>query len=263
MIVKFLDKFGKLVKSITSIGYLPVDVEPVKDSKHLSSSGAIANIGFSIAPEYTKKTYEANSYVMYGGVLYTNENAIGTAEDWNPAHWTQTTVAEMMAGAGNSGYKQVNLTFDSASTKTIPVGQKEEVHATCTIKSSDYVIIQLAEDCTDAVVLFERVNSTAPMGLKVMRGDTQIKCYGSGLVTHVSGTSYQNSDRVLLTTYIEEEHGSEIPMTPPTINEITLAEYGDILASVNELKVGQQMSMSGNGAWLLVVKGSYVMCLPE
>lgn len=44
MIVKFLDKFGKLVKSITSIGYLPVDVEPVKDSKHLLSSGAVAEI---------------------------------------------------------------------------------------------------------------------------------------------------------------------------------------------------------------------------
>lgn len=44
MIVKFLDKFGKLVKSITSIGYLPVDVEPVKDSKHLLASGAVAEI---------------------------------------------------------------------------------------------------------------------------------------------------------------------------------------------------------------------------
>lgn len=44
MIVKFLDKFGKLVKSITSIGYLPVDVEPVKDSKHLLTSGAVAEI---------------------------------------------------------------------------------------------------------------------------------------------------------------------------------------------------------------------------
>jgi len=51
MIVKFLDKFGKLVKSITSIGYLPVDVEPVKDSKHLITSGAVAEI----VPEGTSK----------------------------------------------------------------------------------------------------------------------------------------------------------------------------------------------------------------
>lgn len=52
MIVKFLDKFGKLVKSITSIGYLPVDVEPVKDSKHLITSGAVGEI----VPEGTSQS---------------------------------------------------------------------------------------------------------------------------------------------------------------------------------------------------------------
>lgn len=54
----------------------------------------------NIAPVYTNKTYEANSYVMHDGILYTNENAITTAENWTPAHWTQTTVAEMIAGVG-------------------------------------------------------------------------------------------------------------------------------------------------------------------
>ena len=44
MIVKFLDKFGKLVKSITSIGYLPVDVEPVEGSHHFVTSDALAKI---------------------------------------------------------------------------------------------------------------------------------------------------------------------------------------------------------------------------
>jgi hypothetical protein len=37
---------------------------------------------------------------MHDGVLYTNENTIGTAEDWNPEHWTRTTVAEMMTKIG-------------------------------------------------------------------------------------------------------------------------------------------------------------------
>lgn len=51
----------------------------------------------NIAPAYTNKTYEANSYVMHDGILYTNENAIAVAENWTPAHWTQTTVAEIFA----------------------------------------------------------------------------------------------------------------------------------------------------------------------
>lgn len=54
----------------------------------------------NIAPAYTNEVYAANSYVVHDGVLYTNENVISTAEDWNPTHWTQTTVAEMMARMG-------------------------------------------------------------------------------------------------------------------------------------------------------------------
>jgi len=50
----------------------------------------------NIAPAYTKRNYMAGSYVMHDGILYTNENAIGTAEDWNPEHWTWTTVAEII-----------------------------------------------------------------------------------------------------------------------------------------------------------------------
>lgn len=50
----------------------------------------------NIAPVYTNKTYEANSYIMHDGILYTNENAITTAENWTPAHWTETSVAEQI-----------------------------------------------------------------------------------------------------------------------------------------------------------------------
>lgn len=39
-IVKFY-KDGKKVKDITSIGYLPVDEDAVKDSRHLASSGSV------------------------------------------------------------------------------------------------------------------------------------------------------------------------------------------------------------------------------
>lgn len=59
MIVKFLDKFGKLVKSITSIGYLPVDVEPVEGSHHLVTSDALAKIApANVSPENPVMTAE-------------------------------------------------------------------------------------------------------------------------------------------------------------------------------------------------------------
>lgn len=69
------------------------------DLSYLISNTAVP-LDSSIAPEYTKKPYPANSFVMHDGILYTNENAIGTAEDWNPEHWTQTTVTEMMTKIG-------------------------------------------------------------------------------------------------------------------------------------------------------------------
>ena len=53
-----------------------------------------------IAPPYTKKTYPANSLVYYynysqkTAFIYYNPNAIETAENWNPNHWTRTTVAD-------------------------------------------------------------------------------------------------------------------------------------------------------------------------
>ena len=261
MIVKFLDKFGKLVKSITSIGYLPVEVEPVKDSKHLLSSGAVANIGSSIAPNYTKTTYPANSYVMQGGVLYTNENAIGTAEDWNPAHWTQTTVAEMINNAGR--YKQVNLTFGQNDPKTIPVGQKEEVYAQCWIKNSDDVVIQLADDCTDAVLELNRTNASAPHSFKVKKGTTEIGYYGGQIVTGIFASQYIDSNKVMLTTNTEEgEHGSVVPVPPASFSEIELANDYALIDSVTAYKTIDKISGVGSGRWLFVVKGDYVVCLP-
>ena len=65
-----------------------------KDSKNnnitLGSSG-------NIAPEYSKTTYAAKSLVSHNGKLYYNANAIGTAENWTAAHWTECTVASYIA----------------------------------------------------------------------------------------------------------------------------------------------------------------------
>lgn len=57
---------------------------------------AIGNAAM-IAPSYTKQTYAAKSLVSHGGKLYYNTNAIGTAEDWTAAHWTECTVASYIA----------------------------------------------------------------------------------------------------------------------------------------------------------------------
>ena len=99
----------------------------------IARSDDISNTNSSIAPNYTKKTYEANSYVMQGGVLYTNPNAIETAEDWNPAHWTQTTVAEMMAGAGGGAewtHRTASLTINGGATNEINIQDHEVVDLT-------------------------------------------------------------------------------------------------------------------------------------
>lgn len=100
MLKYYLDKTGKVIKSILFPSSEFVDTEPREGSMNPVTSGGVAGSvaqqSSNIAPEYTKTTYPANSYVMQDGVLYTNPNAIGTAEDWNPAHWMQTTIPEII-----------------------------------------------------------------------------------------------------------------------------------------------------------------------
>lgn len=115
---------------------LHFDETPTPDSLNPVTSGGVAESvarqSSNLAPEYTKKTYEANSYVMHDGVLYTNPSAIGTAEDWNPAHWTQTTVAEMMAGAGGTKWTQrkESVNVVGGQTERLDVQDHEFVYLT-------------------------------------------------------------------------------------------------------------------------------------
>lgn len=66
---------------------------------YLDAAGNTYSIGNAsmIAPAYKKQTYAADSLVTHDGKLYTNANAIATAEDWTAAHWTETTVAAWAA----------------------------------------------------------------------------------------------------------------------------------------------------------------------
>lgn len=102
----------------------------------------------NIAPNYTKTTYEANSYVMQEGVLYTNQNAIGTAEDWNPAHWTQTTVAEMVSSAGPTPYTNTTESFTMTSSVTKTVGNREAAVWNITSPSGGKnLTVNCSDDC--------------------------------------------------------------------------------------------------------------------
>lgn len=52
-----------------------------------------------IAPAYDNSSvYPAGSLVLYNMGLFTNPDPIITAEDFNPDHWTQTTLAEIIQG---------------------------------------------------------------------------------------------------------------------------------------------------------------------
>lgn len=129
---------------------LHFDETPTPGSLNPVTSGGVAEaVGESssnLAPEYSATaTYPAGSYVIHDGVLYTNPNAIGTAEDWNPAHWTQTTVSAMVASAAPSWTnRSVSLSIPGSSTENQDIQDHEVVHLSVTRSSgSGHGILQL------------------------------------------------------------------------------------------------------------------------
>lgn len=159
MLKYYLDKTGKVIKSILFPSSEFVDTEPREGSMNPVTSGGVAGgmaqQSSNIAPNYTKKTYEANSYVMQGGVLYTNPNAIETAEDWNPAHWTQTTVAEMMAGAGGGEKSYTSRSIDvylDDEDVTVQVQQKDVLRVDINNSYGSSLIFDIS-NVTDAYVI--------------------------------------------------------------------------------------------------------------
>lgn len=50
-----------------------------------------------IAPAYSETaTYPLNSLVIYKDKLWTNTEAIADPEAWDPEHWTEITLAEIL-----------------------------------------------------------------------------------------------------------------------------------------------------------------------
>lgn len=54
-----------------------------------------------IAPQYSNSAaYPDHSLVIYNHVLYYNENEIPVAEEWDPNHWTEINLAQIVEEGG-------------------------------------------------------------------------------------------------------------------------------------------------------------------
>ena len=68
-------------------------VTPVKGTDYFTSQD-IAEIQAPISDQYdATKTYAVGDYCIYNNTLYRCNTAIATAEAWNSAHWTATSIA--------------------------------------------------------------------------------------------------------------------------------------------------------------------------
>lgn len=180
----------------------------------------------NIAPNYEKQIYPAKSYVMHGGVLYTNPNAINTAEDWNPAHWTVTTVAQMVAGnSGNTGYKQRNINVGTEDG-VHPVTGVTERSVTIATASSGSAIpwsITIDNDCTDAVVILKYVNGDMYMKtISIKRDDGRsLTLYGK-IGQIVAGSAEGDACSYELVPYFNGINGEA------QVSEVAIRICGDI-----------------------------------
>lgn len=63
-----------------------------------TQTGRITKVMHMIAPDYSaKSTYAEGALVVHSDKLYTCSTEIETAEAWTAAHWTETTLAEILA----------------------------------------------------------------------------------------------------------------------------------------------------------------------
>lgn len=185
---------------------LVFDATPTAGSENAVTSGGVADSvsrqASNIAPEYSATaTYPAGSYVIHDGALYTNPNEIGTAEDWNPVHWTQTTVAQMMAGA-KIEYTTKNLAAMSGGDYHIPVKNREcvniaEIGHSGVSAQNRHLTIELENDCTDAVINILKISlgnmKSFNWTFEVTRGNNTLPIYGFS----------NNADFTISATYTE------------------------------------------------------------
>lgn len=153
----------------------------------------VSSLSASIVPEYTEQDYPANSYVMHDGILYTNPNAIATAEAWNPAHWTQTTVASMtteMIVENMSCLINVGTIDISTGTATV----QNNRNSAATVSTTTVELICSPDEgfaCNFAIKLIASVNSTIRVTKRAGNVDIQLGYATAGGNTVTAGKAYQ------------------------------------------------------------------------
>ena len=136
-IVKFY-KDGKKVKDITSVGYLPVDEEAVKDSRHLASSGSvIAAAALGEESMMANLPIEDNTLrFSFGDLDYDPTVAgVGSSGTWTKKNtkftniwdWTNTNESWATAFGGSSGVPGAFADYENNPVKVVAAGDTSQV----------------------------------------------------------------------------------------------------------------------------------------
>ena len=152
------------------------------------------------------------------------------------------------ASATGGGYTPVDLQTITAAPYNIPVGNRQDVAVTLTgYTTSDILTIQLASDCTDAVV---KVNATPAGfdGIRVMRGSDTVALFGLDAIYDVRTLVFEDSERVLLTTNATGDSGYEVPTS---FSEVDLSQEAHLISDVDITTVRS----SDARAFLIEIKG--------
>lgn len=106
MLKYYLDKTGKVIKSILFPSSEFVDTEPRPGSLNPITSGAVAGIeqqtSANIAEAFSTSSTYAIGEVVIGpdGKLYQCTTAVTTAGEWDPDDWDETSLASVLAESG-------------------------------------------------------------------------------------------------------------------------------------------------------------------
>ena len=190
-----------------------------------SESGTMAWTAINGVPDYTISDA--------GKVLTVNSGAIGV---------------EWATPSGGGGYTPVDLDPITEGPYTIPVGNREDVYVEVSgYTASTTLTLQLANDCTDAIVTVYATGETELSGLQVSRGNTNLQIYGGFAIAGISTQSYVNNNRVLLATV----DGGSAYEPPTDFSEIAVEEDYDIVGDVSTTTAYDSL----RGRFLIEIKG--------
>lgn len=227
MIVKFLDKFGKLVKSITSIGYLPVDMEPVKDSKHLLASGAVAEIvpagtsqsnplmnaeetehminamkpidAMTLRFEFSKKDYNPETADVGSAGTWTKVDS-PTLNIWD---WTneETDWSEAFQGAFPDEYNEVRV-IAAGDTSSVTKMDKlfagaytnNPFNASYSLSSRNNVVSCISFDVSEASISFMFTGTTLKHFIEFSTTKTAEGIFADSFIEEIGDVSFKCSE---------------------------------------------------------------------